>query len=164
MDENGLLTAELEFHGLAGQIAQQRGVVLDGHILLAAEAAAHQTVLHTAVVVVHPQHGRALVHGGVGTLVAGEQLHAAVVQRQSHAALRGMEFLRQHVFRLGDSPCGVAAGDVLVGLQVVLVLLEHQRRAGCCRLGGVMDGGQLLVLHLHQLFGRLHRLLIHGAD
>ena len=88
MDEDGLLTAELEFHGLAGQIAQQRGVVLDGHILLAAEAAAHQTVLHTAVVVVHPQHSRALVHGGVGTLVAGEQLHAAVVQRQSHAALR----------------------------------------------------------------------------
>ena len=40
MDEDGLLAAELELDGAAAQVTQQRGVVLHGHILLAAEAAA----------------------------------------------------------------------------------------------------------------------------
>ena len=97
----------LNLTGRAAQVAQQRRVVLDGHILLAAEAAAHQAVLHLAVVVVHAQHGRALMHGGVGALVRGQQLYAAVVQRQRHAALRlqegvlrprGGEVLGQHIF------------------------------------------------------------------
>ena len=44
-------------------------MVLDGHVLLAAEAAAHQHILDLAVVIVHPQHGGALVHGGVRALV-----------------------------------------------------------------------------------------------
>ena len=51
--QDGLLAAQLELDGLAGQVAQQRGVVLDGHILLAAEAAAHQHILHLAVLVIH---------------------------------------------------------------------------------------------------------------
>ena len=173
MDEDGLLAAELELDGALCQITQQRGVVLHGHILLAAEAAAHQAVLHLAVVVVHAQHGRALMHGGVGTLVRGQQLYAAVVQRQRHAALRlqegvlrprGGEVLGQHIFGVFDSALGIAAGDVLVGLDVALLLVEHQWRAGGGGLGGVMDGGQDFIFHLHQLLGGLHRLLIHGAD
>ena len=171
--QNGLLPAELELDRPAAQIAQQRSVVLHGHILLAAEAAAHQAVLHLAVVVVHAQHGRAFVHGGVGALVGGQQPHAAVIQRQRHAALRlqkgvlrprGGEVLGQHILRAFDSALRVAAGDVLVRLHVALVALEHQRRTGRGGLGGAVDGGEHLVLHLHQLFGGLHRLLIHGAD
>ena len=147
-------------------------MVLHGHILLAAEAAAHQHILHLTVVVVHAQHGRALVHGGVGALVGGQQPDTAVVQRQCHAALRlqkgvlrprCMEFLRQHILRLGDGPRRVPAGDVLVGLYVVFVLLEYQRCIGRRRLSGVVYGGQLLILHLHQLLGSLQRLLIPGA-
>ena len=148
--QNGLLTAQLELDRLPGQVAQQRGVVLDGHILLAAEAAAHQTVLHLTVVVVHAQHGRTLVHGGMGALVGGQQLHAAVVQRQRHAALRlqervlcprGGKMLGQHIFGILDGRFRVAAGHVLIGLHVALLFVEHQRRVGSGSLGGVMDGG-----------------------
>ncbi len=173
VDKDGLLTAELELDGALCQIAQQRRVVLHGHILLAAEAAAHQAVLYLAVVIVHAQHGRALVHGGVGALVRGQQLYAAVVQRQRHAALRlkegvlrprGGEMLGEHVSGIFDGTLGIAAGDVLVGLHVALLLVKYQGSAGGGGLHGVMDGGQDLVFHLHQLFGGLYRLLIHGAD
>ena len=77
---------------------------------------------------------------------------------------RGREMLRQHIFGIFDGCLRVAPGDVLVGLHVALVALKHQRCAGRGGLRGVMDGGQHLVLHLHQLFGGLHRLLVHGAD
>ena len=92
-------------------------MVLHGHILLAAEAAAHQHILYLTVLIVHSQHGGALVHGGVGALVGGQQLHAAVFQRQRHAALRlqkgvlcprGVEMLRKDVFGMADGALGIA--------------------------------------------------------
>ena len=172
VDEDGLLSAELHLHRHPRHVGHQGRVVLHGHVLLTAEAAAHQHILHLTVLIVHAQHGRAFVHGGVGALVGGQQPHAAVVQRQRHAALRlqkgvfcprRMELLRQYIFRLGDGPCRVPAGHVLVGLHVALFLLEHQRRAGRRRLSGIMHRRQHLVLHLHQLLGGLQRLLIPRA-
>ena len=88
MYQNGLLTAQLELNGLFRQIAQQRGVMLDRHVLFSAEAAADQHILHMAVVVVHAQHTGALVEGGMGALVRGQQLHTAVFHGKRHAALR----------------------------------------------------------------------------
>ena len=172
VDEDGLLPAELHLHRHPRHIGQQCRVMLHGHVLLAAEATAHQHVLHLTVLIVHAQHSRALVHGGVGALVRGQQPHAAVVQRQCHAALRlqermlrprRVELLRQHIFRSGNGPRRVPAGDVLVGLHVALLFLEHQRCTGRRRLGGIMHRRQHLVLHLYQLLGGLQRLLIPGA-
>ena len=48
-------------------------------------------------------------------------------------------------------------------LHVVHVILEHQRRAGRGGLGRVVDRGQDLIFHLHELLGTLQRLLIPGA-
>ena len=125
------------------------------------------------MVIVHPQHGGALVHGGVRALVRGQQLHAAVFQGQSNAALRlqegvlgpgGVEVLGQHIFCILDSAVCVAPGDVLIGLDVVLVPLEHQGRVRGGGLPGTMHGREDLILHLHQLLGGLQGLLVPGAD
>ena len=88
MYQNGFLTAQLELDRLFRQIAQQRRVMLDRHVLFSAEAAADQHILHMAVVVVHPQHRGTLVEGGMGALVRGQQLHTAVFHGKRHAALR----------------------------------------------------------------------------
>ena len=173
MYQNGLLTAQLELDRLFRQIAQQRGVVLDRHILLTAEAAADQHILHMAVVVVHAQHTGALVEGGMGALVSGQQLHTAVFHGERHAALRLQEsvlrprrgeMLRQHIFCVFDSRLRIAAGDMLIGLHVILVAVEHQRRIRRSGFRGIMNGGQHFILHLDQLLRFLHRGLIHGAD
>ena len=117
VNEDGFLPGELHLHRHTGHIGQQRRMVLHGHILLAAEAAAHQHILYLTVFIVHSQHGGALVHGGVGALVGGQQLHAAVFQRQRHAALRlqkgvlrprGVEMLRKDVFGMADGLLGIA--------------------------------------------------------
>ena len=73
----------------------------------------------------------------------------AVVQRQRHTALRlqkrvlrprGGKVLGQHIFGIFDGRFRIAAGHVLIGLHVALLLVEHQRRVGSGSLGGVMDG------------------------
>ena len=172
MDQNRLLPGQLHLHRHTGHVCDQRRVVLHRHVLLAAEAAAHQLVLHQAVVKVHPQHGGALVLGSVGALVGGQQLHAAVFQRQRHAAFRlqkgvlrpgRLKFLVNHVLAFRDGAVGVATGHMLVGLYVVLVSLKYQRRIGGHGLGGVVYGWQYLVFHLHQLLGLLQRLPVMGA-
>ena len=172
VDQDGLLAGELYLHRHTGHIRQQGGMVLNGHILLAAEAAAHQHVLDLAVVIVHPQHGGALVHGGMGALVRGQQADAAIGQGQGHAALRlqkgvlcpgSMEVPGQHKFGMPDGALRVSPGDVLVCLNVVLVLLKHQGCVRCSGLRRVVDGGEHLILYLHQLFGGLQRLLVPGA-
>ena len=173
VDQDGFLPGQLHLHRHPGDIRQQGGVVLDGHILLAAEAAAHQHILDLAVVIVHPQHGGALVHGGVRALVRGQQADAAVFQGQSNAALRlqegvlgpgGVEVLGQHIFCILDSAVCVAPGDVLIGLNVALVPLEHQGRVRGGSLLGTVHGREDLIFYLHQLLGGLQGLLLPGAD
>ena len=173
VDQDGLLAGELYLHRHTGHIRQQGGMVLNGHILLAAEAAAHQHILDLAVVIVHPQHGGALVHGGVRALVRGQQADAAVFQGQGHAALRlqegvlrpgSVEVPGQHISGTPDGALSVPPGDVLVCLDVVLVLLKHQRCVRCSGLRRVVDGREHLILHLHQLLGGLQGLLVPGTD
>ena len=72
--------------------------------------------------------------------------------------------LRQHIFCVFDSRLRIAAGDMLIGLHVALIAVEHQRRIGSGSFCGIMNGRQHLVLHLDQLFRFLHRGLIYGAD
>ena len=113
------------FTGTRAIYAMQRGVVLDGHILLAAEAAAHQHILDLAVVIVHPQHGGALVHGWCarsGPRSAGGT--PPFSSGQGHAALRlqegvlrpgGVEVLGSaHILHVLMALVCVAAGDVLI--------------------------------------------------
>ena len=87
MDEDGLGARELHLHRTAGHIGQQRCMMLHRHILLTAETAAHQHILHVAVIVVHAQHRGTLVEGGVCALIGSQQLHATIVHRQRYAAL-----------------------------------------------------------------------------
>ena len=107
VDEDGFLPRELHLHRNARDICQQRRVVLHGHVLLATEAAADEHILYLTVLIVDAQHRGALVHGRVRALVGREEPHAAVFERQRHAALRleegvlrprGMEVLREHIF------------------------------------------------------------------
>ena len=62
-------------------------MVLHGHILFSAEAAADEHILHLAVGKVDAEHRRALVLGGVRALVGGQELDAAVVKRNCCTAL-----------------------------------------------------------------------------
>ena len=87
MDQNALGAGELHLHRSAGEVGNQGRVVLHGHILLAAEAAAHQHVLYLHLFHGKAEHGRRLVLGVVGALVGGEDHHAVAIH-VGHGALR----------------------------------------------------------------------------
>ena len=136
VDEEALRPCELALHRPLGEIRRQGGVVLDGHVLLAAEAAAHQQVFYLYLLKRQAQHGGGFVLGVVGPLVSGED-HDPVPVRVGHGALRlqegvlgvgGVELPGEDVFALGDGEGGVAPLDVLVGHEVAG--LVDQGRAG----------------------------------
>ncbi len=171
--QQGLGPRELDLDRNAGKVGDQGRMVLDRHILLAAEAAAHKQVLHLALFIRHAQHGSALVQGGMGALVGGEQPHAAVFDGVGHAALRlqkgvlgprGDKMAADHMLGSGNGAGRVAAADVLIGLDVAFVPLEDQGRVRPRRFLGRADEGQNLIFHLHQLFRRFQRLHIARAD
>ena len=102
-------------------------MVLDRHILLAAEAAAYKLVLHPDLLAA--QQELTLVEGGMGGLVRGKNPHIAVLVHIGHGALGfqkgvfrpgGLKVLRDDEFGPGDGPGSVAPAHVLVGLDVVL--------------------------------------------
>ena len=61
VNQDRLGAGELHLHRDAGDVGDQGGVMLDGHVLLAAEAAADELVLDEAVIVVDAEHRGALV-------------------------------------------------------------------------------------------------------
>ena len=173
MDQNTLRPGELHLHRALRQIGDQGGVVLDGHVLLAAEAAAHQAVADLHPLRRQSQHPHDLVLGVVGALVRGED-HDPVIVGIGHGALRlqegvlrpgGGEVLGQHVLRFGDGLRRIAPLDVLVGQQVPGPVDQGGvRQHG---LPGIADHGQLLIVHLHQGLGLgqdLRCLRRHQAD
>ena len=165
--QNGLGAAQLDLYRPLGVPGQQRAVVLHGHILLAAEAAAHQLVLHPDLVVGQAQHQGALVQRGVGGLVGGQQQNAAVRLGLAHRALRlqegvlgpgCLEVVAGDIFGIGHRCLGVAPVHLPVGLYIVLLLVVDPGRVRRGGLLNVVDGGEHLVIHLHQLSGLLQRL------
>ena len=159
VDKDALGTGQLDLYGPFGEIRDQSGVVLDSHVLLTAEAAAHQAVADLHLVGAQAQHPHDLVLGIVGALVRGED-HHAVFLRICHSALRlqkgvlrpgGGEPPGQNMLGFGDGQRGVSPLDVLVGQQVAL--LVDQGCVGEHGLPGAADHGKLLVIHLHQRLG-----------
>ena len=148
-------------------------MVLDRHVLLAAEAPAHQAVADLYLLRRQAQHAHGLVLGVIGALVRGED-HDPVSVGIGHGALRlqegvlrpgGGEVLGQHMLRLGDGLRRVAPLDVLVGQQIPGPV--DQGGVGQHGLPGAADHGQLLIVHLHQRLGLgqdLRRLRRHQAD
>ena len=173
MDENAFRAGQLDLHGALGQIGDEGGVVLDGDVLLAAEAAANQTVADFYLFGGQTQHSHGLVLGVVGALVGGEDHHTVAVGI-GHGALRlqecvfrpgGREALGQHVFALCNGFRRIAALNVLVGQQIAGCV--DQRRVGQHGLARGAHHGQLFVVHPHQLLGLrqdLRRFGGHKAD
>ena len=87
MDEQRFLPCELHLDRHARDVCDERRVVLHGHVLFPAEAAADKHIFDLTVREVDAKHRRALVLGGVRALVGRQQLHAAVFKRERHAAL-----------------------------------------------------------------------------
>ena len=88
VDENGFLTRKLHLHRHARDVRDERRVMLHGHILFSAEAAADKHIFNLAVRKIDAEHRRALVLRGVRALVSGQELHAAVVKWNCYTALR----------------------------------------------------------------------------
>ena len=63
-------------------------LMLHGHILFSAEAAADKHIFNLAVRKIDAEHRRALVLRGVRALVSGQELHAAVVKWNCYTAFR----------------------------------------------------------------------------
>ena len=173
VDQNALRPGELHLHRALGQVRDQGGVVLDRHVLLAAEAAAHQAVADLHFFRRQSQHPHGLVLGVVGALVCGED-HDPVPVGIGHGALRLQEgvfrpgcgeVLGQHMLRFGDGLCRVTPLDVLVGQQVPGPV--DQGSVWQHGLPGTADHGQLLIVHFHQGLGLgqdLRCLRRHQAD
>ena len=171
MDEQRFRTGELYLDRAAGAVGRKGGVVLDGHVLLAAEAAADQLVFDLDLLCA--EHQRAFVQRGVRRLVGREDHHVAVLVDVGHSALRLEEGMlrprrfkvpRDDVRRLGDGPGGVAPGDVLVRLHIARLLIKDQRRVRRGGLDGVMDGGQDLIIDLDEFFCFFERFCVLRHD
>ena len=173
VEVDGLLPGELCLHGPVHPEGGQHRQVLHRHVLLAAEAAPHQLVLHHDALGLPPQHDGDLLAGVVHPLVGGIDLHPVLVG-EGHGALRlqegvlgegGAVGLGHHVLGLGQGGPGVAPGDVALLAQVAAGVED-----GGVRRPGLLDGAhrlQGLIVHLHQLLGLLEHGLIfrhHQAD
>ena len=90
VDDQALLAGQLAFYGALSQVGDQRRLVLHCHVLLAAEAAAHQLVLHDHLIRLQPQQDGGLMAGVVGSLVCGIDKHA-VPEGHCDGALRLQE-------------------------------------------------------------------------
>ena len=173
VEMDGFLPAEPRLDGALELPGRQGADVLDGHVLLAAEAAAHQHVLHHHPLRLPAEHDGDLPAGVVDALVGAENLHAALV-REGHRALRlqkrvlgegRAEGPRDPVGRGRQRGRGVAPGDV-AGLAEVSRAV-HLRRVRGHGLGDGGDGLQHLIVDLDLLLGGLQDLLglgHHQAD
>ena len=181
MECKRLGTRELALHRTLELICGKRGQVLDGHVLLAAKAAAHEHGLddHALGLAIPAKHVGALFARIVGTLVGRLHLDAVLV-REGDGALglqegmlgkgcgkalcHGKRALRQ---RLG----GVAARHMAALAHVVLELhrvakgkktVVQARGVGRLGLDNVTHGLQRLVINLYELLGLLERRLVLG--
>ena len=170
VDEQGLGARQLALDGAAGLIGDERGQRLDGHVLLAAEAAADEGILNFDLLGRQAEGHRDLVQRGVGALVRRVEADAVSV-RHGHGAFRlkegvlrerGGEVILHDKFRVGNGLLGIAAGDVLVRQQVALAVDE--RRIGRGRLLWVVHGGQNLIFDLDELLGLFQNLRRLGCD
>ena len=181
MERERLGTRELALHGTLELICGERGQVLDGHVLLAAKAAAHEHGLddHALGLAIPAKHVGALFTRVVGALVGRLHLDAVLVREgdgalglqesmlgkgRSKALRHGERALRQ---RLG----GVATRHVTALAYVVLELhrvakgkeaVVQARSVGSPGLGDVAHGFQRLVINLDELLGLLERRLVLG--
>ena len=181
-----LLAREAALHRAAVLVRRERRQVLDGDVLLAAEAAAHEHSLDDDALglAVPAKHVRALLARVVGALVGGHNLHAVLV-RHGHAALRLQEGVLGEgrgegagdpVGGVCQGGLGVAAGDVAALADVILELdrvakgeeaVVDARGALGAGLLDVADGLELLPGDLDGLLGLLQdlgRLGNHQAD
>ena len=171
MDEKRLGAGEFDLHGSARAVGGQRCVVLHGHVLFSAEAAADELVFDLDLLC--SEHQRAFVQRGVRGLVGREDHHVAVPVDVRHGALRFEEGVfgprrfkvaGEDVRRARDGSVCVAARDVLVRLNVALLLVKDQRRARRSGLDGVMHGGKHFIIDPDELFRLFQRLGILRHD
>ena len=173
VEVDGLLPGQLRLHRAVDLQGRQHRQVLHRHVLLAAEAAAHQLVLHHDALGLPPQHDGDLLAGVVHPLVGGVHLHAVLVG-EGHGALRlqegvlgegGAVGLGDHVLGARQGGLGVPTGHVALLAQVA-ARVEQGGVVG----HGIPDGAhrlQGLVVDLHQGLGLLQdllRLRHHQAD
>ena len=172
VDENGFRTRKFNFDRNSGYICDQRCVMLHGHIFFAAESATDQLVFYQAVLIVYAQHLRTFMESGMCALVCGKEFYAAVFQGKSNTAFRFQESVfrpwcfkvfRDDIFTVGNRFVCVTAGNMLMGLYVVLICFKHQRRVFRCSFNGIMNGGEDLVFHFDQFLRCFQRLLILSA-
>ncbi|MPM42921.1 hypothetical protein SDC9_89593 [bioreactor metagenome] len=173
VDEDALGSAELCLDRTLCEIRHQRSQMLHGHVLLAAEAAAHQQVFDLHLFSGQAQHPHGLVLRVICPLVRGPD-HHAVLLRERHGALRLQKrvlcpgcgkVLRQHIFRSRNGLRWIAPLDMLVGQKISRPV--DQRRIRQHGLLWAADHGQFLVVHLHEglrLFQELLRLSGHNTD
>ena len=181
MERERLGAGELALHRTLELIGSKRGQVLDGHVLLAAKAAAHEHGLddHALGLVVPAKHVGALFARVVGALVGRLHLDTVLV-REGHGALglqEGMlgkgrgKALRHGKRALGQRLGGIAARHVTALAHVVLELhgiakgkeaVVQARRVGGPCLDNVTHGLQRLVVDLHELLGLLECRLVLG--
>ena len=174
MDEQGFGPRELDLDGPAGQVRDERGMVLDAHVFFSAEAAADELILHADLV--RAEQELALVQRRVRGLVGRKHHHIAIRVDVRDGAFRlqkrvlrprRLEMLRNDVFGVFDGRIRVAARDMLIRLHVRFFLVKYTRRVLRPRLGRVMDGRQRLVGHLDELFRlfqNLRRFRDHECD
>ena len=162
---DGFLAAEAGFDRPFVDPGGQSADVLYGHVLLAAETAADQLVLHDDPLRIPAEHDGNFLAGVIDSLVRAQDLDAVFIGK-SHSTFRFQEGVLGKGCAEGSGHCvcrgcqsggRVAPGDVPA-------LAEVARAVDLWRLRchGPGDGGhrfKYLILHFDQLFGFLQDLL-----
>ena len=170
VDVEALLPGELHLHGPARGPGHQRRVMLHAHVLLAAEAAAHQLGLAAHLFRRQLEHAADFLLLVVDRLAGGVHQKPAVAVRDADGAFRlheGMVGHRggivpgDHVRRLRDRLVHVAPAQHLLGEDVaVFVQPGRVLLHGLARIG---EGRELGVGHVHQAEHLVQRLLVIGG-
>ena len=123
MHEQRLGSRELHLDRQMRHVGNERGVVLDGHVLFSAEAAAHELVFDLNLLCAQQQ--RTLMQRRMGRLVGRQQHHVAVSVNIGNRALwlqervlgpRRFKVPGDHVFGCCDRARRVAAAHMTDGL------------------------------------------------
>ena len=167
----GFLTGELDLDGTLGMPCHQDSILLDGHIFLAAEAAADQRCTGMDLLSGNVQHDGTFSLNVVDGLAGGVDQDAVLALGHSHGTLRLHEamLLPGGLILTGDNILGVLDGlvsvatnqvctahDVAVGVDQGSIALQSVIRIG--------DGLQNLVVDLDQSSDLVHLFLVLGGD
>ncbi len=163
VDLQAVRAGEAHLDWLFQQIAGERRVMLNAHVLLAAKPAANHHGGDAHLFRRQSQHGGAFLARLIHALIAAIDVHAVALDFGNRALRLQKRVIRKrdtvmvghHVRAGANHLVRIATLDALIGKQVVLAIRMDEFEAVLSRVVCGKDGGERFVFHLYGGFARV---------